>query len=106
MRFQGLLRSITFYVEIIFCGKKVVFPVFWPFSGKTVITVIKIAQNIIKTLPYIIPITNLAKYEPNRITLKNQLDIPSDDGEGRVKLVLGRTFWVIFLGKNLRGMDA
>ena len=36
-----------------------------------------IFRILAKTLFYIVPITNLAKYEPNRRTLKNQLDIPT-----------------------------
>ena len=45
------------------------------FLGKIVITVIVLKLKKIKnTLSCIIPITYLIKYEPNRSTLKNQLE--------------------------------
>ena len=64
---------------IIFLWTKVVSPVFWPFLGKSVITVIalKLKKKHCLILSYTIPVTNLAKYEPNRRTLKNQLHIPT-----------------------------
>ena len=82
IRFHLVSRGARGWNMVIFLWTKVVFPVFWPFSGKPVITVIVLKfKKTKKTLSYFIPITNLAKYEPNRKTLKNQLDIPNHGGE-------------------------